>query len=211
MYLRLVALLSVLLIVGCHSSGANAQTGQPLAPPVPEGMSVAIFAGGCFWCMEGAFEDIEGVSEVLSGFTGGTEANPTYHEVSYGQTSHTEAVWVVYDPSAITYSQLLDVYWRSMDPTDLGGQFADRGTQYRPAIFVANEEERAAAEQSKQALQESGVFDEPIVVPIVDAGPFYVAEDYHQNYFRTNSAHYQRYREASGRGPFLRAHWSDAH
>ena len=188
---------------GPTSQPTQSADGQPLASPAPEGMSVAIFAGGCFWCMEGPFEAIDGVSEVLSGYTGGPELNPTYSQVSAGRTGHTEAVRVVYDPSAVTYDVLLDTFWQSMDPTDLNGQFADRGSQYRPAIYVANEEERAAAEASRAALDADGRFSEPIVVPIEDAEPFWVAEDYHQDYYLTNTNHYERYRRGSGRSGFL--------
>lgn len=187
-------------------------SGTSLAPPVPDGMAAAVFAGGCFWCMEGPFEAVDGVSEVLSGYTGGPEEHPTYPLVSHGRTGHTEAVWVLYDPETVDYDALLDVFWRSMDPTDAGGQFADRGSQYRPGIFVFDGAQRSAAEASRDALAESGRFDAPIVVPIEDAGPFWVAEDYHQNYYRTNPTHYQRYRRGSGRAGFLEQVWgADGH
>ncbi len=186
-----------------HGSGA----GQPEADPAPEGMAVAIFAGGCFWCMEGPFEAIEGVAEVLSGYTGGSEERPTYHEVSGGRTGHTEAVRVVYDPQRVTYDELLDVFWRSMDPTDAGGQFADRGQQYRPAIYVLDDAQRALAEASKAQLAASGRFDAMIVVPVEAAGTFWVAEGYHQDFYRTNPEHYQRYRRGSGRQAFLQRVW----
>ncbi len=185
--------------------------GQPLAPPAAEGHATAIFAGGCFWCMEGPFEALDGVTEVLSGYTGGPEEHPTYSLVSGGHTGHTEAVRVEYDPDVVSYDTLLDTFWRSMDPTDAGGQFADRGSQYRPAIYVANADQRAAAEASRAALEASGVFDEPIVVPIEDAGAFWVAEAYHQNYYQTNAAHYAAYRRGSGRAGFLEQHWGGAH
>lgn len=191
------------------SRSPRAPSGQPLAPAPAAGQRTAILAGGCFWCMEGPFEALEGVDEVLSGYTGGSEPNPTYDQVSRGRTGHTEAVIVYYDPDLITYSQLLDVFWRSMDPTDNEGQFADRGRQYRPGIFVQSEEERRIAEASRAALQADGPFDEPIVVPIVEAGAFYVAEDYHQNYYRTNPRHYESYRRGSGRTGFLLRTWGD--
>lgn len=190
-------------------SGSAAESGQPLAPAPPEGMRTAILAGGCFWCMEGPFEALEGVSEVLSGYTGGPEENPTYEAVSRGRTGHTEAVMVFYDPSVVSYAELLDVFWRSMDPTDINGQFADRGQQYRPGIFVQSAEERRIAEASRDALAADGPFDEAIVVPIVEAGPFYVAEDYHQDYYRTNRQHYESYRRGSGRTGFLQRTWGD--
>lgn len=186
---------------------AEPEGGQPLAPAPAAGLEVAHFAGGCFWCMEGPFEHLAGVREVLSGYTGGTERGPTYEEVGHGRTSHAEAVRVVFDPAQVTYEALLDVFWRSMDPTDGGGQFADRGTQYRPAIWVFSDAQRTAAEQSKAALAASGRFGEPIVVPVLDAGDFWVAEDYHQNYYRTNPDHYLRYRRGSGRVAFLERTW----
>jgi methionine-S-sulfoxide reductase len=213
---------SLTLFIGCRTNGfppAEAQgptsqqmaEGQPLAEPPPEGMAVAIFAGGCFWCMEGPFEALDGVSEVLSGYTGGDEPHPTYQQVSSGRTGHAEAVRVVYDPSVVSYETLLDTYWRSMDPTDAGGQFADRGSQYRPAIFVSEAAQREAAEGSKAALEASGRFDEPIIVPIEDAGDFWVAEDYHQNYYRTHPDQYHRYRRGSGRAGFLERVWGADH
>jgi len=214
----LMILAAMVLLVGCRAGGVNAQPtsqpseateGTPLAPAPADGQATAIFAGGCFWCMEGPFEALDGVDEVLSGYTGGPEVGPVYQDVAYGRTGHTEAVIVYYDPTEVTYGQLVEVFWRSMDPTDNGGQFADRGSQYRPGIFVANDAERAIAEQSKAALEASDRFDEPIVVPIQDAEPFYVAEDYHQNYYRTNPGHYQRYRRGSGREGFLQQHWGD--
>ncbi|MFT4704534.1 MAG: methionine-S-sulfoxide reductase [Bradymonadia bacterium] len=219
--LLVMMVLSVGAFAGCQAAGSQptiaagsqptttVNDGQPLAGEIPDGHVSAVFAGGCFWCMEGPFESLDGVLEVYSGYTGGAEENPTYRQVSSGRTSHTEAVLVIYDENVVRYEQLLDTFWRSMDPTDLDGQFADRGPHYRPAIFVANDVQRAAAERSKLALGESGVFDEPIVVPVQAVEPFYVAEDYHQNYYRTNTAHYQRYRAGSGRERFLRQHWGD--
>lgn len=184
--------------------------GQPLAAPVPEGMAVATFAGGCFWCMEGPFEKIEGVEAALSGYTGGSEQHPTYELVSSGRTGHTEAVRVIYDPKLVTYDTLLDTYWRSMDPTDAGGQFADRGSQYRPAIFTHTPEQAEQARASKEALQKSGRFADPIIVPIEPAGDFWVAEDYHQDYYLTHTDHYNRYRRGSGRAGFLEKIWGDS-
>ena len=184
-------------------------TGQPLADPIPEGMAVATFAGGCFWCMEGPFEKIEGVSAAISGYTGGEEKRPTYKEVSSGDTGHTEAVRVIYDPTKVTYDVLLDAYWRSMDPTDAGGQLGDRGSQYRPAIFVHDATQRELAVASKKALEESKRFDKPIIVPIEDAGDFWVAEGYHQDYYKTNPERYQSYRVGSGRAGFLTRTWGE--
>lgn len=207
----LVALACACSPGGSPSAQESQPSGQPQADAPPEGMAVAIFAGGCFWCMEGPFEAIEGVTEVLSGYTGGPEQNPTYHDVARGRTGHTEAVRVVFDPDTVSYAQLLQAYWRAMDPTDAGGQFADRGTQYRPAIFYFDEAQRVAAEASKAEMQAEGPFAAPIIVPIQPAEPFWVAEDYHQDYYRTNADHYQRYRRGSGRSAFIERHWGSGH
>ncbi len=170
---------------------------------------VAIFAGGCFWCMEPPFEKLDGVKSVTSGYTGGPEIDPTYQQVSSGQTGHTEAVKIVYDPMKVSFSELIEVYWRQIDPTDAGGQFADRGSQYRPAIFFTSEEQRAIAEDSKKRLARSGVFRKPIVVSIVEAGPFYDAEEYHQDFYKKDPVRYKSYRRGSGREGFLEATWAD--
>ncbi len=169
----------------------------------------AVFAGGCFWCTESDFEKIDGVIEAVSGYTGGEKKNPTYRQVSGGATRHAEAVKVIYDPEKISYAQLLEIFWRHVDPTDDGGQFVDRGYHYRSAIFYANEDERLQAVASRDRLAASGRFDKPIVTEIVPLGPFYVAEDYHQNYYKTNPGHYQRYRSGSGRDQFLARTWKD--
>ena len=193
---------------GCASAPQNAgDCGN--APAVPMGLRSAVFAGGCFWCMVAPFESLDGVVEVLSGYTGGDEESPRYEDVARGRTGHMEAVRVLYDPSKVGFDALVEAYWRAVDPTDAGGQFADRGYHYRPVVFVASEEERAIAQASKEALQASGVFDAPIVVPIENARPFWVAEDYHQDYHRTNAGHYERYRVGSGRAGFLQRHWTD--
>ena len=184
-------------------------SGTPLAPAPKEGEAVATFAGGCFWCMEPPFEKLEGVSAVLSGYTGGPEKGPTYKQVAGHTTGHTEAVIVYYDPAKVTYEKLVATYWRAMDPTDPGGQFADRGASYRTAIFVHNEEQRAVATKSKAELEASGRFDKPIVVPIQDAEPFWVAEDYHQDFYKKDPDHYGRYRRGSGRSGFLAKVWGD--
>ena len=172
-----------------------------------EGTKEAIFAGGCFWCIEATFELMPGVVEAVSGYTGGTVDNPTYEQVSTGTTGHFEAVLVVYDPQQITYEELLEQFWRSIDPTDAGGQFYDRGSQYYTAIFYLNEEQRELAETSKRALEESGVFDEPIVTQILPAQSFYQAEGYHQNYHKTCPVRYKSYSTASGRDAYLDRTW----
>lgn len=166
----------------------------------------AIFAGGCFWCMVKPFDQWPGVVSVTSGYTGGQEVNPTYMQVAQGLTGHTEAVEIIYDPDQISYNQLLEIYWNSMDPTDADGQFADRGPSYRPVIFYTSESQRQQAQVSKEALEASGRFSRPIVVPIEPAMPFYPAEDYHQDYYLKNPKHYQLYAYGSGRVPFLEQH-----
>jgi peptide methionine sulfoxide reductase msrA/msrB len=167
----------------------------------------ATFAGGCFWCMEPPFEKLDGVIEVVSGYTGGQEKNPTYQEVASGGTGHTEAIQILYDPSKVTYGDLLDVFWRQINPTDPGGQFADRGSQYRTGIFYHDEEQKRLAEDSKRSLEESGKFEKPIATEITEAAEFYRAEDYHQDYYKKNSTHYKRYRTGSGREAYLKATW----
>jgi peptide methionine sulfoxide reductase msrA/msrB len=167
----------------------------------------ATFAGGCFWCMEPPFEKLGGVKEVISGYTGGTKVNPTYEEVSAGGTGHLEAVEVIYDPAKVTYEKLLDVFWRQINPTDAGGQFVDRGSSYKSAIFYYNEEQKKLAEQSKKKLEQSGRFDKPIVTEIRPAVPFYRAEDYHQDYWKKNPVRYKFYRYNSGRDQYLEKTW----
>ena len=169
----------------------------------------ATFAGGCFWCMEPPFEKLDGVISVTSGYTGGKETGPSYEEVSSGRTGHVEAVQVMYDPSKISYEYLLDVFWRQIDPTDDGGQFADRGKQYRTGIYVHDREQKKLAEASKRKLEKSGVFKKPIVTQIIWASPFYPAEGYHQDYYKKNPSHYKRYRRGSGREGFLETVWGD--
>ena len=167
----------------------------------------AIFAGGCFWCMEALFEQIPGVLDVTSGYTGGDVPNPTYEQVSTGTTGHFEAVLVRYDPARVSYKQLLKAYWKHIDPTDPDGQFYDRGSQYRTAIFYLNNEQKRLAEESKQALEKSGIFDKPIVTMILPAKPFYPAEKYHQDYYKKNPARFKAYVAASGKEKFFKRVW----
>lgn len=185
--------------------------GKPTAAEPPSLTTIksarAIFAGGCFWCMESPFEALDGVLSVTSGFTGGRGQNPTYKEVSAGGTGHTEAIEIVYDPAKISYPQLLDVFWRQIDPTDAGGQFVDRGTQYRSGIYPLDTEQHQLAEASKQQLAASGRFTRPIVTEIVPATDFYPAEEYHQDYYRKNPLRYKFYRHGSGRDAFLDKAW----
>ncbi len=169
----------------------------------------AVFGGGCFWCMEPPFEQLAGVIDVKAGYSGGDEKEPTYEEVSSGKTSHIESVRVVYDPSTISYDQLLDTFWRYVDPTDPGGQFADRGDHYKTAIFYNSEEERVIAERSKARLDASAIFERPIVTAILPAKPFYPAEEYHQDYYKKNVFHYEAYKVGSGRAGFLESTWKD--
>ncbi len=167
----------------------------------------AVFAGGCFWCMESPFEKINGVSAVVSGYTGGTKENPTYKEVSAGTTGHIEAVRVHFDPAKVSYARLLDVFWRQVDPTDAGGQFVDRGSQYRAAIFYATDEQKLLAEKSKKKLADTKRFGKPLVTEILPAGKFWPAEDYHQDYYKKNPVRYKYYRWGSGRDEFLDKAW----
>lgn len=172
-----------------------------------EPYSVATFAGGCFWCMEPPFEKLVGVAEVVSGYTGGEKADPTYEEVSRGATEHLEAVQVYYSPSVLSYEDLLEVFWRQFDPTDDGGSFVDRGYQYTSAVFVADDKERRTAEESRRRLAESGRLDGEIVTPIRDAQEFYRAEEYHQDYYKKNSEDYNSYRSGSGRDQYIEETW----
>lgn len=170
----------------------------------------ATFAGGCFWCMEPPFEQLDGVAEVVAGYTGGRIANPTYEQVSAGTSGHYEAVQIVYDPSKVRYDDLLEVFWRNIDPTDDRGQFADKGTQYYTAIFWHNDSQREAATMSRQALESSGKFKRPIVTRILKSAEFYRAEEYHQGYYRKNALHYSMYKKGSGREGFLLKTWGSA-
>ena len=172
-----------------------------------DGLKKATFAGGCFWCMEPPFEKLDGVVSVVSGYTGGPEENPTYEEVAAGRTGHAEAVRILYDPSKVTFSRLLDVFWRSINPTQENGQFADIGAQYRTAIFHHNEEQRRLAVESRDKLEKSGKFAAPIVTKILPASKFYEAEAYHQDYYKKNPLRYKSYRYGSGRTPFLDKTW----
>jgi peptide methionine sulfoxide reductase msrA/msrB len=172
------------------------------------GAEAATFAGGCFWCTESDFEKVDGVIEVVSGYTGGSRETASYEQVSSGGTRHLEAVQVHYDPERITYAELLDVFWRHIDPTDPGGQFVDRGPQYRSAIFYHDDAQKREAEASKQTLNQSGRFDQPVVTEIVPLNGFYPAETYHQDYHEKNPLRYKLYRQGSGRDRFLEKAWA---
>ena len=167
----------------------------------------AIFAGGCFWCVESDFDKVPGVVATISGYTGGKTENPTYEQVSADGTGHYEAVEITYDPAKVGYEALLTAFWHSVDPTDGGGQFYDRGHSYKTAVFVANEKQRSAAEVSQKAVQKT--LDKPIVTPILAAAPFYAAEDYHQNYYKNNPVRYRYYRWGCGRDKTVKQVWGE--
>nr|WP_319587032.1 peptide-methionine (R)-S-oxide reductase MsrB [uncultured Desulfobulbus sp.] len=173
-----------------------------------KGYERALFAGGCFWCMEKPFEQLRGVVSVVSGYAGGTSVNPTYE--NYGQGGHIEVVQIVYNPKEVSYQQLLDVYWRQVDPTDAGGQFVDRGHSYTTAIYFYTQEQRELAEASKGQMAQSGIFKKPLVTPIIPAPTFYRAEEYHQDYYKENPLRYSYYRSRSGRDDFLEKTWKNA-
>ncbi len=208
--LRVLAL--ALLLAAAAGIPASAQ------PPLEKGrnpnmeektekLRTATFAGGCFWCVEADFEKVPGVVEVISGYIGGAQENPTYGEVSSGKTGHVEAIQVIYDPQKVSYKELLEIFWRHVDPTDPGGQFVDRGPQYRTLIFYHDEEQKRLAEESEQELARSGRFSKPVVTEIVKFTRFYRAEDYHQDYYKTHALRYKYYRYNSGRDQFLDKVW----
>ena len=195
-----------------------ALTPPAAAAPSPSGDSkrlttaqtaTAIFAGGCFWCEETAFEGLNGVISVTSGYTGGQTKNPTYEEVSSGATGHAESVQVVFDPAKITYEQLLDVFWHNIDPLQKNGQFCDHGTQYRSAIFYGNDGQKRAAEESKRKLEQQPRFQGKIATQIVAASTFYPAEEYHQDFYKKNPTRYHEYRLGCGRDARLQELWGD--
>jgi len=167
----------------------------------------ATFAGGCFWCMEHPFDELEGVISVTAGYTGGQKKDPTYEEVSSGTTGHAESVQIIYDPGKIAYAKLLGVFWRNIDPTVENRQFCDTGTQYRSAIFYHNEEQKRLAEESKKMVEKSGRFKSPLYTEIVSASQFYPAEEYHQHYYKKNPVRYKFYRYNCGRDERLRELW----
>ncbi|MEW6543435.1 MAG: peptide-methionine (S)-S-oxide reductase MsrA [Nitrospirota bacterium] len=187
--------LALLLAAG---AGLAAESGKP---------AKATFAGGCFWCMEEAFEKVEGVVSVTSGYTGGRVAHPKYEEVSAGGTGHAESVEVLYDPAKIGYARLLDVFWRNIDPTTPDRQFCDRGNQYRSAVFYHDEEQKRLAEESKRKVEQTKPFKEPVVTQIVPASPFYQAEEYHQDFYKKNPIRYKFYKHNCGRAQRLEELW----
>jgi len=205
----LITLFVSILALGCRSPETNAIEGKSPMTSQSANTKIATFAGGCFWCTESDFEKVPGVLKVISGYTGGKKENPTYEEVSSGRTGHFEAVQVHYDPEKVTYEQLLEVFWRHIDPTDAGGQFVDRGPQYRSAVFYHDEEQKRIAEKSRDALARSGKFTKPVATEILPLTTFYEAEDYHQDYYKKSPLRYRFYRSNSGRDQFLKKTWGD--
>jgi len=213
-YRRLGLAIAVMMMVGalpaCSSVPEEVHVSADegvTAEGAPEGMAYATFAGGCFWCIEAPYEAIDGVQEVIAGYTGGELENPSYYDVVGGDTGHFEAVRILYDPAKVSYEELLDLFWRQIDPTDAGGQFADRGPQYMTAIFYNDETQRELAEQSKTDLDASGKFSKPVATQILPAKVFYPAEEYHQDYYEKNSFHYESYKRGSGRAGYLERTW----
>ena len=204
--MKTILIIMVLVFIGFISFMS---VNQPEAEETTEmtNLEKATFAGGCFWCMEKPFEKLPGVASVTSGYTGGTNKNPTYQD--YAVNGHIEVVEIRYDPAKVSYDKLLDVYWRQIDPTDPGGQFVDRGKAYTTAIFYHNAKQKMLAEGSKAELDKSGVFDKPLVTPILPATQFYPAEEYHQDYYKKNPIRYHFYRSRSGREQFLNKVWGD--
>jgi peptide methionine sulfoxide reductase msrA/msrB len=205
----LMTMMIILFLTACQKADSGQAALRDKMAQEDRTSNVATFAGGCFWCTEADFEKVPGVVKAISGYTGGTKVNPTYEEVSAGTTGHVEAIQVYPDPSKVTYENLLDYFWRHIDPTDPGGQFVDRGSQYRSVIFYHDEEQRRSAEKSKEALNKSGKFDRPIVTEIVKFTKFYEAEEYHQDYYKKNPIRYKYYRYNSGRDQFLKKVWGD--
>jgi len=199
---QIAAVGSLLLMLALSALAAAAE-----APGGAGKLSVAVFAGGCFWCVEEAFEEVPGVARAVSGYTGGTTVNPTYTEVSGHGTGHFEAVQVTFDPAKVSYARLLDWFWRNIDPLDVAGQFCDKGSPYRSAIFYGDEEQQKIAEASKAALQASGRLHGRIATLILPAGPFYPAEEYHQGYAKKNPFKYQYYKQGCGRAQRLERIW----
>ncbi|MFC1858944.1 peptide-methionine (S)-S-oxide reductase MsrA [Thermodesulfobacteriota bacterium] len=198
----LIGLMFILMVADVSGSETGADTGAP-----DKGPEKATFAGGCFWCMEPPFDKLDGMISTTVGYTGGKETSPTYEQVCSGQTGHAEAIEVIYDPKRISYSDLLEVFWRNINPTQVNGQFVDRGSQYRTAIFYHTEEQRRQAELSKEKIQKSGRFDRSIATEIVPAAEFYPAEDYHQDYYTKSPDRYKIYRYGSGRDHYLNEVW----
>ncbi|GAB2614293.1 peptide-methionine (S)-S-oxide reductase MsrA [Belliella aquatica] len=196
-------------LISCSEAknGEESTSNENLEEEYAGPTELATFAGGCFWCIEAPFEGIDGIISVVSGYSGGKEKNPSYADVSAGKTSHKEAVQIKFNPEVISYSELVDIFWQQFDPTDAGGSFYDRGSQYESAIFFHNSSQKQVAESSKKNLDKSGRFSKPVVTPIIKFDAFYAAEDYHQDYYKKNPAEYYAYRKGSGRDAFIAEHW----
>jgi peptide methionine sulfoxide reductase msrA/msrB len=207
---KIIGIIMMTFLIACASMDSNAEKNEKKSVNFSGQLEVATFAGGCFWCVEAPFETFAGVDKVISGYAGGEEENPSYEEVSSGKTGHLEAVQVYYDPAVISYIELLDIYWKQFDPTDAGGSFFDRGPQYESAIFFHNDKQKKLAEASKTRLDNSGRYDKPIVTPIRPFTTFYPAEDYHQDYYKTNPERYNSYKKGSGRSDYIRRIWGEA-
>lgn len=188
--------------------GMNNTESKDVFDPSKGGFKVATLAGGCFWCIEAPFQNMEGVLDVVSGYAGGKEETATYKNVAGGNTQHREAVQVFFNPKEVSYQEILGLFWKQIDPTDDGGQFADRGPQYRTAIFVHSEEQLEQANHSKQSLQDSGKFEADILTEVLPYTTFFLAEEYHQDYFKKAKAHYEQYKKASGRAGFIEENWA---
>jgi methionine-S-sulfoxide reductase len=201
----LILLLSCALIAACAIASSQGQNSSPVET------RTAIFAGGCFWCIQPAFDKAKGVIKTVVGYCGGTEPNPTYEVVSSEKTGYRESIQITYDPTKISYDQLLDIYWRQIDPTQADGQFTDIGPSYRAAIFYGNDDEKKIAAASKEKLARSGKFNKPIVTEILPVMKFYPAEAYHQKYYQQNPEHFEAFEEGSGRVSFKKKAWSDEH
>ncbi len=201
-------LLSIVLLYGCTMTDSK-DVQKRLISSGSTNLDTATFAGGCFWCMDAPFEKIDGVKDVISGYAGGHVKNPTYEEVETGTTGNVESVDVIYDPNVVSYSELLTIYWKQFDPTDAGGSFYDRGSQYKSVIFYRSQTEKEVAEKSKELLNKSGIFKKPIATKIEQFTSFYPAEKYHQHYYKKNPVHYEEYRKASGRDNFIMGVWGD--
>ena len=208
-YIHFFIILIVLIAVFFKTiNGSSASSDKDKSSVMPD-IKEATFAGGCFWCMEPPFEKLPGVSKVISGYTGGKKENPSYKEVATGLTNHAEAIEIHYDPSKISYNDLLEVLWRNIDPTDGSGQFVDRGKQYRPAIFYHNKDQKKIAEKSRDRLEKSKRFKNKIETTIIKANTFYAAEEYHQDFYKKSTVRYKIYRVGSGRDQFLKKYWGD--
>jgi len=206
--MNLLVIISALLFSGCAKKETDSMKTQTSLNDA-NGYEKATLAGGCFWCMEAAFDNLYGVKEVISGYSGGNKANPTYEDVCSGTTGYVEAIQIIFDPKIISYSEILDIYWKQFDPEDSSGSFYDRGSQYISVIYYNNQTQKAAAEKSKALLDKSGIFKLPIATKITEFTNFYPAEDYHQKYYKKSPARYNTYKKGSGREEFILGLWGD--